>query len=135
MHKKPLLSLTGIRKAYPQQLGMRSGIHNVVAVDDVTLAVQAGISLGIAGESGCGKSTIAKIAAGLLAPDTGSVCFQGVERKLMSSEQQQVFRRSVQMVFQDPFSSVNPRIRIGDAISEPIQLHTSLSPKNACTKW
>ena len=101
----------------------------MVAVDDLTLEIQAGISLGIAGESGCGKSTIAKIAAGLLEPDIGTVCFQGVERHLMSSEQQELFRRSVQMVFQDPFSSLNPRIHIGDAISEPLQLHTSLSPE------
>ena len=129
MHKSPLLSLIGIGKAYPQQSGIRSGIQTIVAVDDITLEVQAGISLGIAGESGCGKSTIAKIAAGLLEPDSGTVRFQGIERKLMSPEQQRLFRRSVQMVFQDPFSSLNPRIRVGDAISEPLQLHTSLSPE------
>ena len=129
MHKSSLLSLSGIGKAYPQQTGMQSGIQTIVAVDDLTLEVHAGISLGIAGESGCGKSTIAKIAAGLLEPDTGIVRFQGIERHLMSPEQQRLFRRSVQMVFQDPFSSLNPRIRVGDAISEPLQLHTSLSPE------
>lgn len=103
----------------------------VTAVDQVCLALCTGEVLGIAGESGCGKSTMAKLLCGLLPPDTGSISFNGVDLAWMDNEQRRQFRRSVQMIFQDPFSSLNPRLRIGDAIAEPFLIHDRL-PKSDC---
>jgi peptide/nickel transport system ATP-binding protein len=95
---------------------------SLTAVDDVSLELSAGESLGIAGESGCGKSTLAKILAGLLPPDRGDVFYRGTKLASLSAEERVLFRRTTQMIFQDPFSSLNPRMRIGDSIGEPLAL-------------
>lgn len=123
----PILSADGISKRY--ELKGTTGKKTVLtAVDNVSLQVQPGETLGIAGESGCGKSTMARIMAGLLKADEGIVSFEGNAVDSLDTEQRKQFRRSVQMVFQDPFSSLNPRMRIGDAIAEPIMIH-NLTPR------
>lgn len=92
----------------------------LTALDDVSLALARGETLGIAGESGCGKSTLGKILAGLLKPDHGEVRYQGTPLSSLSSDAYRQFRRTTQMIFQDPFSSLNPRMRIADIIAEPL---------------
>lgn len=123
----PILSADGISKRYELK-GITGRKTVLTAVDNVSLQVKPGETLGIAGESGCGKSTLARIMAGLLKADEGSVSFEGNAVDSLDTEQRKQFRSSVQMVFQDPFSSLNPRMRIGDAIAEPILIH-NLTPR------
>lgn len=94
----------------------------LTALDGVTISIKKGESLGIAGESGCGKSTFGKIIAGLTTADEGDVLFQGTSLKKLSASEFKKFRQTTQMIFQDPFSSLNPRMRIGDIIAEPMIL-------------
>ncbi len=118
----PILATDRITKRY-QLKGISGARTSLTAVDRVCLSVVEGETLGIAGESGCGKSTLAKIMAGLLTAEEGTVSFEGADIAVLGAEQRRLFRRSVQMVFQDPFSSLNPRMRIGDAIAEPVIIH------------
>lgn len=97
----------------------QSSANLLTALDFVNLELRQGETLGIAGESGCGKSTLAKVMAGLLPPDQGIVRYKNTPLSEMDRQQQLHFRRSTQMIFQDPFSSLNPRMRIGDSIAEP----------------
>lgn len=94
----------------------------LTALDGVTLHIAAGETLGIAGESGCGKSTLAKVMAGLMPAESGVVRYRGTALSDLSGEGRAEFRRKTQMIFQDPFSSLNPRMRIGDTISEPLEI-------------
>lgn len=107
--------------------GPQSGL--LTALDGITIELATGETLGIAGESGCGKSTLGKIMAGLLKPDSGNVRYLGIEIKKLSPEAFKLFRRKTQMIFQDPFSSLNPRMRIGDIIGEPLLLAGEVSSK------
>ncbi|MDD2581873.1 MAG: ATP-binding cassette domain-containing protein [Desulfuromonadaceae bacterium] len=121
MSETPLLSAVNLHKTF------KVSSHNnstgvLTALDRVSLQLFAGETLGIAGESGCGKSTLAKIMAGLLKPDGGSVLYKGKQLAQLGQNERTVFRRKTQMIFQDPFSSLNPRMRIGDSISEPLKI-------------
>jgi peptide/nickel transport system ATP-binding protein len=93
------------------------------AVDDVNLRLHAGESLGLAGESGCGKSTLARLLIGLIPPSGGEIKYRGRSLHDMGTEESAVFRKDVQMIFQDPFSSLNPRMRVGEIIGEPLAIH------------
>ena len=94
-----------------------------VAVDDVSFDVARGETLGLVGESGCGKSTLCRTVLKLLEPTSGSVKFEGTEISNMGRRELQPLRREMQMIFQDPFASLNPRKRVGQIIGDPIALH------------
>ncbi len=95
----------------------------------VSLKVGPGETVALVGESGCGKSTLARVLTGLIAPSTGSVLFEGRDLWGFDRKERAYFRRSVQMIFQDPYGSLNPRMRVGDAIGEPLTIH-GLAAKN-----
>ncbi len=122
---EPILEALAVSKRFAQRDGtLRSGPGRLMtALDQVSLTLTPGETVGIAGESGCGKSTLAKLLTGLLPPDSGTIRFRGIPLNRQTPEQQRLFRRSVQMIFQDPFSSLNPRLRIGAAIAEPLAIH------------
>lgn len=114
-----LLSGVNLRKQFRLSSTTPKG-GLLTALDNVSLALARGETLGIAGESGCGKSTLGKILAGLTQPDSGEVSYQGSPLSSLSPDAYRQFRRTTQMIFQDPFSSLNPRMRIADTIAEPL---------------
>lgn len=121
MNETPILSAVDLHKTF--KVSSRNYSTGVLtALDRVSLHLSPGETLGIAGESGCGKSTLAKIMAGLLEPDGGSVLYKGTQLSQLGQNERTVFRRKTQMIFQDPFSSLNPRMRVGDSISEPLKI-------------
>lgn len=108
---KPLLNRL-IERSPPQVLR---------AVDDISFAIPAGQTLSLVGESGCGKSTVAKLVVGLYRPSGGTIRFEGHDMSAMSVSEQRPLRRRIQMIFQDPYASLNPRWRVADIVAEPIR--------------
>lgn len=121
----PLLQVRDLVKHFPVKSGtlIDREVARVRAVDGVSLDLRAGETLGLVGESGCGKSTLARAVLQLIAPTSGSVRFAGQELVGRSPRQLRPLRRQMQMVFQDPFASLNPRKRVGQIIGEPMRLH------------
>ena len=97
------------------------------AVDDVSFTLNKGETLALVGESGCGKSTVARLLTGLYDLSKGSIKFDGQELSTMTKQQNQAMRRRLQMIFQDPYASLNPRWRVGRIIAEPLRAHSTLS--------
>lgn len=119
IHTSAILSGDNLHKQFSVSSTTRKG-GLLTALDDVSLTLATGETIGIAGESGCGKSTLGKILAGLMKPDHGEVLYQGSPLSSLSPDAHRQFRRTTQMIFQDPFSSLNPRMRIADIIAEPL---------------
>jgi len=118
---QPLIEVHGLVKDY--KIGKRGSRTILRAVDNVDFKIYRGRALGVVGESGSGKSTVASILAKLLAPTSGSVKFDGVEIDQLAGPELKNFRRRVQTVFQDPFSSLNPKMTVMKSISEPLVVH------------
>ena len=120
----PLLEVSGLRKYYPVRGGLFGGVVNQVrAVESVSFSIKKGETLGLVGESGCGKTTVGRMVLRLLEPTAGNVRFGGIDLMQASRAQLRQLRRRMQIVFQDPYSSLNPRRTVGDAIGEPIFVH------------
>lgn len=120
----PLLQVTELHKHYPIKggiLGRRLG--HIQAVAGVSLSVQPGETLGLVGESGCGKSTLGRTLMRLEEPTSGQVRFEGKDLLSAGGEQLMQLRRDIQMIFQDPYSSLNPRMTIGEIVREPLLVH------------
>ena len=119
-----LLEIKHLKKYFPIRkgvLGRESG--HVHAVDDVTLSVAKGETLGLVGESGCGKSTLGRCVVRLLEPSAGDVVFDGRSIGKLGARALRPIRREMQMIFQDPYASLNPRKRVGTIISDPMKIH------------
>lgn len=127
--RKPLLEVNNLVTRFDLKAGLFSKVYGrVFAVEDVSFNIYPGETLALVGESGCGKSTIARSIMQLDRPVSGSIKFDGQETLGLSSSKLKSFRRDVQMVFQDPFSSLNPRMSIGKAIADPILVNRLLPP-------
>lgn len=125
MKGDPLLEITDLVKHFPIKSGMvvDREVARVRAVDGVSLTLNEGETLGLVGESGCGKSTLCRAVLQLTRPSSGSVKFLGTELVGKSRSQLRPLRREMQMIFQDPFASLNPRKRVGQIVGDPLELH------------
>jgi oligopeptide transport system ATP-binding protein len=124
-----LLEVKGLKKYFPITSGIvvQRHVGDVKAVDGISFDVRRGETLGLVGESGCGKSTTGRTILQLYRPTDGTVTFEGVELSTLKGEDLRHMRRRMQMIFQDPYASLNPRMTIGRIISEPLQVHKVLN--------
>ncbi|MFF1817022.1 ABC transporter ATP-binding protein [Kribbella sp. NPDC058245] len=135
MTRVPLLQVRNLKKYYPIRKGVIARtVGQVRAVDDVSFDVYSGETLGIVGESGCGKSTTGRAILRLETPTAGSVIFEGADIATLSAGTMRRLRTDLQMVFQDPYSSLNPQIRIGDLLAEPLIAHHRMKRAGAHAK-
>lgn len=120
----PLLEVRKLKKYFPVQKGVFGREKDYVkAVDSVSFSVQKGETLGLVGESGCGKSTTGRTVLRLLDPTEGEILYNGHHIEKLSGQEMRAYRREMQIIFQDPFSSLNPRMTVFDTIAEPIRVH------------
>lgn len=124
MTDDPLLSVRGLRKAF--SIGSRSPLKKrttILAVDGLDFNIGKGETLGLVGESGCGKSTTGRLILRLLEPTAGTVTFEGVDLSSLDAAEMRALRKRMQIVFQDPFGALNPRMTVGELIVEPLVVH------------
>lgn len=120
----PLLQVENLRTWYPVENSLfKRANHFVKAVDDVTLQVYPGETLGLVGESGCGKTTLGRSILHLVKPSGGTILFKDTDLNDLSARQMRRYRRNMQIIFQDPYSALNPRLTVGQSILEPMQVH------------
>ncbi len=129
--REVLLSVKDLKKHFPISSGIifQRQVGAVKAVDGVSFDVYRGETLGVVGESGCGKSTTGRTILQLYKPTSGSVVFEGKELSTMPAEELRKMRRRMQMIFQDPFASLNPRMSVGRIVSEPLRIHNIIPNK------
>ncbi len=120
-----LLDVKGLKKYFPitQGILIQRKVADVKAVDGLDFSIRSGETLGLVGESGCGKSTTGRTILQLYRPTAGDVFFQGKDLAKMQGEELRKMRRHMQMIFQDPYASLNPRMTVGDIIGEPLEVH------------
>jgi oligopeptide transport system ATP-binding protein len=129
--REPILQVRNLVKHFPLTQGIlfRKQIGAVKAVDGISFDLYPGETLGIVGESGCGKSTVAKLLMNLEQATSGEVFYKGDDITRLSGRALKAVRRNIQMVFQDPYTSLNPRMTVGDIIGEPFDIHPEVAPK------
>jgi oligopeptide/dipeptide ABC transporter ATP-binding protein len=124
-----VLQASDLTKHFQARRGLFGGTRGVVrAVDGISFAIAPGATLGVVGESGCGKTTTAKLVLGLEEPSGGAILFEGRDLAALDTAGRRAYRRSVQAVFQDPYASLNPRMRISTIIAEPLITNESVEP-------
>ena len=123
----PLLEIKNVEKTYWSQVGFFGKKQAYQAVNDVSLKIYEGETLGLVGESGCGKSTLGNLILKLDQPQKGAIFYQGTDITQLSNDAFRQLRKQIQLIFQDPFASLNPKLTVGKAILEPMQVHGILS--------
>src|SRR4030042_1929396 len=128
MSQNEILRVDHLKKYFPVEKSclektFTRNRHFVKAVDDVSFSVSKGEIFTLAGESGCGKTTTGKLAVRLIPPTSGKIFFDDVETTSLDDESLRMLRRKMQIIFQDPYASFNPRMRIGDAVGHPLEIH------------
>jgi len=124
----PLLEVSGLTKHFPVRCGTLGwSVGLVRAVDSISFSIDPGATLGLVGESGCGKTTTSKLVLGLERPTAGAIRFQGEDVLAVGAEGRRRYRRALQAVFQDPYASLDPRMRAGSIIAEPLVINERLS--------
>ena len=122
--QEPILKVENLRTWYPLRKGVFGRTYDYIkSVDDVSFDVYPGETLGLVGESGCGKTTLGRSILRLVEPTSGNVIFEGSDVTQFNNKELREYRRQAQIIFQDPYSSLNPRICIGEAIAEPMMIH------------
>ncbi len=131
-----VLSAVDVKKHFPitQGIVFKRTVGHVKAVDGISLDLHRGETLGLVGESGCGKSTLSRVLMGLEKATSGSVKLEGEELVGMSEKRLRQVRRNVQIIFQDPYASLDPRMTVGDIVSEPFRIHKDVVPKGDVKK-
>lgn len=133
--QEPILKVEHLKTWYPLRKGVFGRVYDYVkAVDDVSIEVYEGETLGLVGESGCGKTTLGRSILRLAEPTGGKVIFDGINVTNLKGNHLRDFRKQAQIVFQDPYSSLNPRLSIGEAIAEPMRVHGIETDKKKCRK-
>jgi peptide/nickel transport system ATP-binding protein len=129
----PLIEVSGLKVYFPIKSGLVLDRHvgDIKAVDDVSLTIQRGETVGLVGESGCGKSTLGRAILRLYEPDAGRIVFDGKDITHLGESELRPLRRRMQMVFQDPFASLNPRHSVGRIVGEPLKAHGIASRSRA----
>ncbi|MCP1309961.1 ABC transporter ATP-binding protein [Paenibacillus tyrfis] len=129
-HDRPLLQVLNLKKHYPIHGGLfRRQVGSIQAVNDFSLTMRRGETVGLVGESGCGKSTTGRAIMRLIEPTAGTIFFEGQDITRIKGEGLRQIRKHMQMVFQDPFSSLNPKMMVGHLVSEPIRNYESRTGK------
>ena len=131
MSQEVILSAQNLVKHYPIKAGvLRRTVGHVKAVDGVTFDLYKGETLGIVGESGCGKSSLGRLLMRLEEPTAGRLIFNGIDVYAQKGAAMRRLRRDIQIVFQDPYTSLNPRKTVGDIVGEPFEVHPDVVPRN-----
>ncbi len=124
IRSKPILEVKDLKKHFPIKKGLlQRTVGHVYAVDGVSFSIAPGETLGLVGESGCGKSTVGRVVLRLIEPTSGSIELEGRDLTSLSKSELRPYRRQMQIIFQDPFSSLDPRMTAGEIVAEPLRVH------------
>ena len=126
---EPVIRVEHLKKTFRVKSGLFEGKKYLKAVDDVSFSIAKGETLGIVGESGCGKSTLGRTLLKIYEPDGGSIYFNGTDITNLGYKQMHSYRRKMQMIFQDPYASLNPRFTVGEMIEEPMKVYNMYDKK------
>jgi oligopeptide transport system ATP-binding protein len=128
---EPILDVRDLVTYFPIRKGvLRRTVGSIKAVDGVSFDVRPGETLGLVGESGCGKSTVARTLLRLIEPTSGQALYKGTDIFSLGTSELREVRRHIQIIFQDPYASLNPRMTVGDIVGEPFDIHPDVVPKN-----